>query len=310
MVRRNSPRWCLLCGSCLALVPWPVLAQIPKRLEDCMPYPTLASEIARRKQEYFKTPEPKEPTIIVDVITYEGAPDLRPEEAQRLFARAKDFHLYNGDDSRIKELAEVGVGGALRDKGYFQAVVKSTYRVRKTEGKYKHVAVKFVIDEGLQYRLGKLQIRGNTAFSTEQLRQLIPLQEGDLFNVSRIRDGLEAMGELYASNGFIDFTPEPETVVDQDAANIDLILNLDEQVRYRIGGREVLGPDPKTEEMIRSEFKPGEVFNRTVLDELFTKYKDVLPADASWRDVEIRRNMVDGLVFIRLNFLTCPKLPN
>ncbi len=158
--------------------------------------------------------------------------------------------------------------------------------------------------------MGELHFGGNSAFSSEQLRKLIPLQQGDVFDVSKVRDGLAAIERLYSSHGFIDMTPEPDAEIEEANSTINLTVTIDEQLPYRIQEAEVLGPDPKTEDLIRSEFKVGEIFDRTALDNVFSKYREALPADASERDVEIRRDSMHRLISIRLNFQTCPTLPN
>jgi outer membrane protein assembly factor BamA len=49
------------------------------------------------------------------------------------------------------------------------------------------------------------------------LRKLVPLEEGDIFNVTKIRESLDAMKKLYSSFEYINFAATPITDVD-DAA--------------------------------------------------------------------------------------------
>jgi outer membrane protein assembly factor BamA len=47
------------------------------------------------------------------------------------------------------------------------------------------------------------------AFPPEQLRKMVPLRDGGIFDVSKLREGFDALKKLYDSSGWMDFTPAP-----------------------------------------------------------------------------------------------------
>lgn len=59
------------------------------------------------------------------------------------------------------------------------------------------------------------------------LRELIPLQRGELFNVERIRTGLKNLTQVYAREGYVDMTAGPEFEMDEDREAIDMVLKID-----------------------------------------------------------------------------------
>jgi hypothetical protein len=66
--------------------------------------------------------------------------------------------------------------------------------------------------------------------------------------------------------------------------------------------------DARTEAILRSMVKPGDLFNGDVLDKFFEENKSALPRDASIRqNVELRKNVKDGTVSIRFDFFACPE---
>jgi outer membrane protein assembly factor BamA len=82
-----------------------------------------------------------------------------------------------------------------------------------------------MIEEGGQYRLGALRFR-NVPSAT--LREQFHLHEGDLFNVSEIRAGMEWVMQLYKDRGYPEAVPQPETKLDDATHRIDLTIRITE----------------------------------------------------------------------------------
>jgi len=305
-------------------VPSVSFAQISHRVKKCLPYPTLSDEICDMTGMYCEEPETSqncegpeipEPWVFVDSVRFIGGKSLPPEVRQKLVSSLKAGELPGGSFSQdwLNELGDIGVRGALQAAGYFKSLVKAEGKVLKSDTTSRHVAITLNIKEGRRYRLRSLQFRSPPdeapmVFSSNLLRSQIDLREGDIFDVSKIREGLESLGKLYRAHGYIDFTPEPDTEIDEHTATIALVIVLDQQVQYRIGKVEVWGPDSAREKLLRSQWKAGEIFSSAQLDTFFDKNKTLLPSDASWRDVEVVRNNKEGTVDLKFDFRGCPQL--
>lgn len=127
-----------------------------------------------------------------------------------------------GPDSSWVDDALFPIKDELRKQGYFQPYVVGTpYLVRALASERRYI-LRVVIESGPKYRLGKIKFASvsNTplAFTEALLRQQIALQEGEPFNVPKIRDGIEAIGKLYNSKGYIDATPEPDSTIDEEGS--------------------------------------------------------------------------------------------
>jgi len=143
--------------------------------------------------------------------------------------------------------------------------------------------------------------------SPEVLRDLIPLQRGKLFSVEKVRSGLQNLALAYGREGYVDMTPEPDTEVHEDRKTVDLVVKIDQQAQYRVGSIEFLGVNAVTrEKLIESLPKPGEVFDRTRLQEFFKVNRTILPSDVSRDDVNVRRDPRSKTVAILFDFRTCP----
>jgi len=215
------------------------------------------------------------------------------------------------DSSWIDE-AVSPVRDSLRNQGYFKAVVEGTpYLVRALAAEKLYV-LRVTVDSGPKFMLGN--IRFTTAsgtplvFSEALLRQQFQLQDGGLFDVSKIRDGLEAIGRLYGSKGYIDATPEPDTTIDEKDSRIDVLIKVDEQKPYRIAKIEFLGLGTKTRNELSAPQQVGDFFNPALWHTFFKANKPLLPPDSSpSRNMPVSRDTTNGIVDITLDFRSCPK---
>ena len=289
--------------------------QLPKRLEKCLPYPTLAQEI--------REIQPATTQVSVHVIRVEfDSSDGIPANAQDEISAELRSHVFKRDaDSAhvsdlANEIAEVGVWGALRDRGYFTATAIAKLTTLQTEGADISVAVAIRATLGLQYRAGNVRIETvdigyPLIISPQVLRRLVPLQRGELFNVERVRAGMQNLALAYGREGYVDMTPEPDTEIDNDRRTIDLVLKIDQQVQYRVGSIEFLGVNAVTrEKLVETLPKPGAVFDRTKLDEFFKVNRTILPSDVSRDDVTVRRDPKSKTVAILFDFRNCPPHSN
>jgi outer membrane protein assembly factor BamA len=154
--------------------------------------------------------------------------------------------------------------------------------------------------------LGELQVSG-AVFPADQLRGQVLLHRGELFDVSKIRQGLESIRELYQSKGYIDVTSEPETTIEEENRIIDVLIKVDEEKQYRVGMVETHGLDPETERLLKSRLE-GQVFDGVAFWNFFDEHKTALPKDVLLTDaIQLRRDVSSSSVDLTVDFRPCPK---
>jgi len=204
----------------------------------------------------------------------------------------------------------MGPRRALRETGYFHANVAAEGQVKNGDAISQHVELSLHIEEGPRYHLDSIQFRSastSLVFPFEILRAQIALRDGAIFDVSKIREGLESLWRFYSAHGYIDCTPEPQTEIDEDSGSISLIIILDQQKQYRIGKVEVWGPDHAKEKLLQSKWKTGAIFSARRLDAFINDNKTILPADATREDAVVLRNVREGTVDLKFDFRVCPQ---
>jgi hemolysin activation/secretion protein len=131
---------------------------------------------------------------------------------------------------------------ALQERGYFRPEVgEAEITVISETPAEKVVDVSVRVNAGSLYRLDSIVLEGYKAFPPEQLRAQFPISPGELFDVEKVRKGLENLRRLYADNGFINFTPVPDTSVLDTGNRVRLTVTLDEGVRFYFGDLKIAG---------------------------------------------------------------------
>jgi len=185
--------------------------------------------------------------------------------------------------------------------------------VVSADSTYEHVSVTIHVEPGLQYRLGDVRFRNdrdghdNLALPREELRKLILLQEGDLFNTDKIRESIDALMKAYHSYGYRNFVATPVTEVNDATQRISLLMELDEGKQFRVGKVEVFGLPPTKAAMLTSALQAGEVFNRSVVDEFVEANMAALPEGASRHVLGIQGDEKEGTVDIVVDFRPRPQ---
>jgi len=293
---------------CALLCPAPTCAQLPERLERCLPFPTYAQEIRDTNEEVAAKMEIKEPPrIILDDVKFDGPVHLSDSAREELVSELKR-HDFGPDPDWIRR--------AWEDQGFYKAEVTVRRRFIKSDYAVEHVSVSVHVDEGSQYRLGDVQFRSSDpgdplAFRQEELQKLIPLGKGEVFSAEKIREGLDALKRLYDSNGYIDFVVEPLTEFDEDRQRISLVMEVTQSKQFRVGTVEVFGLDRNLETLLRSKLKPGDAYNAAAVEDFFKENKSALPPDIWPMGVRAHRDLKSGTINLRFNiYQTCPEPQN
>jgi len=318
MWRRGYLPFTLACFICALLSSSPISAQISRRLDRCLPYPSLADEIDDMREEVrgkiaatAGAPAVSR-TVVIDDVKFDGPIHLPDATRKRLVAELKQG-TYKAESGWLAEIQNWPIGGAWQDEGFIKAAPTVTAQIISEDSAVQNVSLTVQVDEGLQYGLGDVGIRSSNPddpliFSNDELRKLIHLQAGDILSARKIREALEAISDLYRSDGYIDCVVTPIMDMDDQNHRISLMMEIDQEKQYRLGKVEVFGPDTQIENLLKSKLKRGDVYQHRVVEKFLKEYKSSLPPDISLQDIDFHRNVNSGTMDIRFNFQTCPQL--
>lgn len=244
--------------------------------------------------------------VIVERLEFDKPVQLSAADVDQLVSEANRAEWDAAGDGWLNSFAEIQLRSAWQDRGYFKVALDPQAKSLGGDAASERFLVEArVLNEGPQYHLGNIQFTGGTQFQDWELREAIPMREGDIFNVESVRKGIAALTKLYASRGYPDFTVVPNTAVDEDLQRISLILHLDEQKQYRIGQLDIIGADPTLDARLRSIIIPGAIFDPRGLEEFAKENQTTLPPRFLDR-METLRNSRIGIADISFDLRPCP----
>lgn len=214
----------------------------------------------------------KGPKVKIKDVTFQGNEELsdkRLRRAMKKTRRKRWWNFFGGSKYILSEYKtdKARVIDVYNEKGFRNAsIVKDTmYFVSE-----KRVQVDLTIDEGGKFYYRNVSITGNTKHTTEELKSILSISKGDIYNKRQLDSRLfmnpsgRDISSLYMDDGYLAFYPDPvELIVEGDS--IDLDLRIREGKQYRIRNVIIKGNTKTNEHVIRREIrtKPGQMFNRS-----------------------------------------------
>ena len=121
----------------------------------------------------------------------------------------------------------------------------------------------FVIKEGELWRIGNVEVEGNSVFSNDEIKELITIGEGDVYNSEKIETVYTNIATKYYDNGYVYSSITP-SIVKNDDNTVTVTFTIVEGPQtvieeIRINGLEKTKPYVLEREMA---IKVGDVFSR------------------------------------------------
>ncbi len=232
---------------------------------------------------------------------------------ENLFKKTFDIRKLEQDKELLRNAYQI--------RGHFRATVTHhELDIRDAQGrsmfplplvfkkKGKLADIKLFLEEGKQYNRGKLSFTDVKLFRTPDavLGPVFQMREGAIFNVEKLRKGLENLKKLYGEFGYIDFVAEPSFEF-RDTENpplIDLNLAVDEGKQFFVRRIDFSGNTTTRDKVIRRELflDEGDMFNTRLWDMSVLRlnqlgYFEPLKEEEA---TDIRRDTRNGLVDLTL----------
>lgn len=225
----------------------------------------------------------------------------RASVAQIDFSGNKSF-----PSDKMKEgLKQIGISeGQIFDKSQLDRAEQEIKRQYLSQGKYgasiktvvsplerNRVAVKFEIEEGIVAKIRDINIVGNQAFTTEDLRAEFLLttpnwmswwNKDDQYSKQKLTADLETLKSFYMNQGYLEFAIDSTQVsISPDKQDIYITVNVTEGEKYTISDVKLAGdlqvPEADLAKLIT--IHKGDVFNRQLVSETSKALGDRLSED-------------------------------
>ncbi|MDX9790714.1 MAG: outer membrane protein assembly factor BamA [Candidatus Kapabacteria bacterium] len=158
----------------------------------------------------------------------------------------------------------------FRKNGYIDAVIVKDSIEYDAEN--KAVNINITVDEGPKVYVRNIRFDGNTVYPDEVLLSRLEFKTGDVYNVERFQQNLTGnenqtdASSLYLDNGYLQARLMPE-IVRLPPDSVDIIVNVYENERFKIGKIIIAGNSKTKDKVIRRELftRPGDFFDRSAI---------------------------------------------
>jgi len=133
--------------------------------------------------------------------------------------------------------------------------LKREQKERQAAGKKdkRWVYMTVPIQEGRQYRLGALDVEGNTVFSDREILSRFPLRPGMIYNDSIVKAATKRIEDDYGERGYFYVSLDPRLAKHDDLA--DLTLDVTEDRKYYVERIEFSGNSSTRDGVLRREMR-------------------------------------------------------
>lgn len=207
--------------------------------------------------------------LLVKRIRFEGNKVLDEKRLKKVM-RTREKNLLSlvtsagvlDEDALTNDLALLS--SQYLDLGYINAKIDEPQIRRESDG----VVVTIRIEEGAQFKVGKLDFTGDVGGHDQQkLFSLVAMKPGEVFSGSKLRQSISQVTDLFTDEGyaFVRVDPKTELNPEEKQVNVKFAVDPGEKVHF---GRIIISGNSKTrDKVIRREIavQEQETFSRSKL---------------------------------------------
>ncbi|MBF0253027.1 MAG: outer membrane protein assembly factor BamA [Candidatus Omnitrophica bacterium] len=198
----------------------------------------------------------------VKTIKFEGNEKFKSGElAAIMTTKTAWWFIRKGafDDEKFAEdLARIST--FYRSKGFLDVQVTSREDF-SDEGKFMNVIV--VINEGQQYRIGDVTIKGNLVFGEKEIMDLVKIKTEDPFDYQKMQDDLESIRMFYYDKSYMNAEVDIEHRFNPVTNSMDIVFHVNANQEIYVGKVNISGNTKTKDKVVRREVRlyPGEKYD-------------------------------------------------
>jgi outer membrane protein insertion porin family len=176
------------------------------------------------------------------------------------------------------------------DHGYIN--VKLGKPEIELSGDKQYLYITIPIDEGLPYKIGKIDFKGDLLESKDSYLKKMTVREGETFNRSKLGNDITKLQDSYKDSGFAYVNVQPLTGIDAEKRTVDVVFDVQKGTPVYFGKIIIRGNTKTRDKVIRREMRvyEGELYNQTRLD----RSKKLVQALGFFEKVELSTKAVEG----------------
>jgi len=219
--------------------------------------------------------------VLIDSIRFEGNTVFASDDLLDKMETKEKFWLTSWITGRgayqpemLQRDLEVIADGYF-DRGYVQIKLKQPQVNLIHDNEYLDVVIE--LSEGAQFRVGELDVKGDLLGRREELLALTRLKPGDIFSRKVLRDGVLAISDFYADQGYAYVNVSPLSSVDVEKRLINLVFEIEQGSQVHIDKIRLRGNVKTRDKVVRRELQvvEGDLYNASRLKESKRRVKNL-----------------------------------
>ncbi len=197
--------------------------------------------------------------VYIKTITFQGLKAFKEKELKKIMeTNEKDFLSWITSSGLYKkELLEKDVekiSAFYYNHGYLKAKVGDPEV--KHEGDWLYITIP--IEEGVQYRMGTVDIRGDLLLPKEKMLADLAIRKEKFYNREVIRQDILHLSERYSLDGFAFAEIVPQITEEPAEPKVDLVYDIKKGPKVYFERIDIVGNTKTRDKVIRREFKVAE----------------------------------------------------
>jgi outer membrane protein insertion porin family len=230
--------------------------------------------------------------LLIKRVAFEGNKAFSEGELKGLIATKEEwifsFFTNRGVLDRDMLTNDVAIlSNYYNDNGYVDHKIDDPVILRGRDG----LEVVFRINEGSQYRVGKVEIGGELIQDGQQILKSMKLTSGQIFRGSRLRDDITLLTDMYANKGFAFAQVDPVTKVNPAEKNVDVALVIAKGPPVYFNRILVAGNTKTRDKVVRRELLSNE--QELYSGAKITQSRNALQRTGYFEDVQITTKKTD-----------------
>jgi outer membrane protein insertion porin family len=137
----------------------------------------------------------------------------------------------------------------------------------RVDPKANGIFITIAVKEQEQYRVGRVRVEGDDLFSAAELKNLMKLQEGEIFDRSQLANDVLKLSDRYTERGYAFADVVPVTNIDQQRHLVNVDVQIDRGPQVRVGRVLIVGNEITRDKVIRREIRlnEGDLFDSSKL---------------------------------------------
>jgi outer membrane protein insertion porin family len=141
----------------------------------------------------------------------------------------------------------------------------------------KGMKISLQVSEGDQFKVSSVEISGNKVYKENELRKLIKISPGTIFDKSVLTKDITALNDKYANSGYALVSIYPDLVPDEEKKTVRIVYKITEGDKYSIGQISISGNTKTKDKVIRREIRldEGDTFDASALKRSYERLNNL-----------------------------------